>query len=146
MRWVSNAITIGFAGLAAFQVALAAGAPLGVAAWGGTHAHLTTGQRVGSAAAVLIYIAAIYVVRGRAAGRPERLYRWGTWALVVMLGLAAVPNVASDSSWENYLLAPIAIVLAALCFVLARATPSDETVRDRALTSPSSARRPHLPA
>jgi hypothetical protein len=107
---------------------------------------LTIGQRVGSAAAVLIYVAAIHVVRGRAAGRPGRLYRWGTWALLVILGLAAVPNVASDSSWENYLLAPIAIVLAGLCFVLTRATSSDKAVRDRALTSPPVARRAHFPA
>jgi hypothetical protein len=36
----------------AFPTALAAGAPLGDAAWGGALTHLTTGQRVGSAAAV----------------------------------------------------------------------------------------------
>jgi hypothetical protein len=54
------------------------------------------------------------------AGRPERLYRWGTWVLVSILGLASIANVASESQWESYVLAPVAIVLAALCFLVAR--------------------------
>ena len=53
-------------------------------------------------------------MHGRAAGRRERPYRWGTWVLVGILGLAAIANVASESQWENYVLAPVAIVLAAL--------------------------------
>ncbi len=142
MGRVSSAITIGFAGLAAFQAALAAGAPLGDAAWGGAHTHLTTGQRVGSGAAVFVYLAAIYIVRGRAAGRRERLYRWGTWALVGILGLAAVANVASESPWENYLLAPVAIVLAAFCFVVARPAARNEGARQRAFNSPFRPRAP----
>jgi peptidoglycan/LPS O-acetylase OafA/YrhL len=145
MRLISNVIMIGFAALAAFQVALVAGAPLGHAAWGGAHAHLTTNQRIGSAAAVAIYVAAIFVVRGRAAGRAKRRYRWTTWALGPLLGLGAVANFASDSSWENYLLAPIAVVLAALCLVLAVKMHSTEDRRGRAFASPFPARRPHLP-
>ena len=41
--------TVGFAGMIVFQAALAAGARLGDAAWGGADAQLTAGQRVGSA-------------------------------------------------------------------------------------------------
>ena len=120
MRRAAQAATVGFAALMAFQTALAAGAPLGDAAWGGADTHLTTAQRVGSAASVVFYALAILVVRRRAAGRTERRYRWGTWVLVVILTLAALANVASDSRWESYLLAPLALVLAGLCVVVMR--------------------------
>lgn len=129
MRRAAQAATIGFAAQIAFQTALAAGAPLGDAAWGGSHAHLTAGPRVASAVAVGFWIAAILIVRGRAAGRTKRRYRWGTWGLAVVLGLSALINTASGSSWENYLLAPVALVLAGLCVVVAR-TPSGPAARE----------------
>jgi hypothetical protein len=126
MRRAAQAATIGFAALAVFQAALVAGAPLGRAAWGGADAHLMMAQRVGSAVSVGFYIVAIVVVRGRAAGRQERRYRWGAWALAVLLGLAAIANIASESQWENFLLAPVALVLAALCVVVARTASGAE--------------------
>jgi hypothetical protein len=124
MRRAAQAATIGFGALMVFQAALAVGAPLGGAAWGGAHAHLTTAERVGSAISVFIYLAAILVVRGRAAGREERRYRWGIWAIAVVLGIAGVMNLASESRWENLLLAPVAVVLSALCVVVARGATS----------------------
>jgi hypothetical protein len=114
---------MGFAGMIVFQAALAAGARLGDAAWGGAHAQLTTGQRVGSAVSVLFYAAAIIVVRRRAAGHAQRRYSWGSWGLAVIFALTAVMNVASESQWENLLMAPLALVLAALCVIVAR-TPT----------------------
>ena len=126
MRRAAQAATIGFSALAVFQAALATGLPLGEAAWGGTDAHLSMAQRVGSAVSVGFYIVAIMAVRGRAAGRQERRYRWGAWALALVLGLAALANVASESLWENLLLAPIALVLAALCLVVARTASGDQ--------------------
>ena len=89
------------------------------AAWGGTHAHLSTAQRVGSAISVAFYALAILVVRRRAAGRTERRYRWAALGLVGILGLSALMNVASSSPWERYLLAPVALALAVLCAVVA---------------------------
>jgi hypothetical protein len=106
-----------------FETALAAGARLGDAAWGGAHAQLTTGQRFGSAVSVLFYAAAIIIVRRRAAGRAERRYRWGTWGLAVIFALTTLMNLASESQWENYLMAPVALILAALCVIVAR-TPA----------------------
>ena len=44
----------GFVALAVFQLALAFGAPLGHAAWGGAAANLTSGQRTGSAVSVYL--------------------------------------------------------------------------------------------
>jgi peptidoglycan/LPS O-acetylase OafA/YrhL len=70
---------------------------------------------------VLFYAAAIIIVRRRAAGRAERRYRWGAWGLAVIFALAALMNLASESQWENYLMAPAALVLAALCVIVARA-------------------------
>jgi CBS-domain-containing membrane protein len=126
MRRAAQAATVGFAALAVFEAALAAGAPLGHAAWGGSAAHLTTSQRVASAAAVALWVAAIAVVRGRAAGRSGRGYRWGAWGLVAILGASALANVASESAWENFLLAPVALLLAVLCGVVAPRAGRDE--------------------
>jgi FtsH-binding integral membrane protein len=120
MPRAARVATIGFAGMLVFEAALAAGVPLGDAAWGGAHAQLTTAQRFGSAVSVLFFAAAIVVVRRRAAGRAERRYRWGTWGLAVIFALSAVMNLASESRWENLLLAPVALVLAALCVSVAR--------------------------
>jgi hypothetical protein len=96
---------IGFAGIAVFQVALAAGAPWGHAAWGGANANLSRAQRTASTAAVLCYAAAALIVLGRAgiwrAGSMRTLLRWATWILV----------------WG-----PTALLLAILCTVVARST------------------------
>ena len=81
MPRVAQVATAGLRGMIVFEAALAAGARLGDAAWGGAHAQLATGERFGSAISVLFYAAAIIIVRRRAAGRAERRYRWGTWGL-----------------------------------------------------------------
>jgi len=112
-------VIFGFAGLMVFQLASAAGAPLGHAAWGGDQSHLTNPQRIGSVGSVVFYLLAIACVRRRAGGRTERRYRWGTWALAALMALSAVMNLASGSRGENFLLAPIALVLAVLCVVIA---------------------------
>jgi hypothetical protein len=109
----------GFLALAVFEIALATGAPLGEAAWGGSRAELTNGQRLASAAAAAFWCTATLIVRGRGAGRAERRYRWGTWTLVAVLGISALLNAASESAWDNLLLAPLALLLAVACAVLA---------------------------
>jgi hypothetical protein len=129
VRTAAVLAAIGFAGIVVFQLALAAGAPWGHAAWGGANAELTTAQRVGSAVAVVLWTAAALVVLGRAgfweAGRLARLFRWGTWAVVVLLSLSAVVNVASQSRWENFILGPLSLLLAILCAVVARGAADD---------------------
>jgi hypothetical protein len=119
----------GFAGIALFQLALAAGAPWGHAAWGGAHAHLTTAERTGSAIAVAVWLAAALVVLGRAglrAGqRGTRLNHWGTWLLAAISLLAALLNFASNSHWENAIFGPLALMLTTLCLIVAR-SPLDQ--------------------
>lgn len=115
----------GFAGLAVYQFLLAAGAPLGAAAWGGgTEGQLPTSLRVGSAVTVLVYAGAAGVTLRRAGfrvrGVSSRVAHVGSWVLVVLLPLGALPNFASASAWERSLLGPAALVLAGLCWVVAR--------------------------
>ena len=88
---------IGFGAIALFQVALALGAPLGRAAWGGGHAGtLPTGLRIASAVAIAI------------------------WAFAMVLVLGALMNFASPSAWERFLWGPVGLVMSGLTLVLAR--------------------------
>jgi hypothetical protein len=117
---------IGFASLAVFQAALAAGAPWGHAAWGGGSAHLSAGQRGASAVAAAVYVAAALIVLCRAgiiwrARSNAALFRSGTWFLAAAMAVGSIPNFASQSHWENVVFGPLALVLAALCVVVARA-------------------------
>jgi hypothetical protein len=116
---------VGFLGLALFQLALAAGAEWGHAAWGGASAELSSGQRIGSAVAVLVWTAAALVVLARAgliwSGRGfAGLYRWGTWVVAAGSALGSLANFASQSRYENVILGPLALALAILCVVVAR--------------------------
>ena len=123
VRVVGVVAAVGFVGIAAFQAAIAAGAPLGRAAWGGTHVRLPQRLRVASAVAVVFWIVAALVVLARAgfdaSPVPFSASRWATWILVVLLPIGAVMNAASRSPWERFLWAPIALVLGVLCLALA---------------------------
>lgn len=122
------AAAVGFVGIAGFQAALALGAPFGQASWGGNnHGQLPPGLRVGSAVAVGIYVLAALVVMGRAGSAvlplPPAFLRSGIWILVGVLPFGALMNFASPSAWERFLWGPIALALAALCFLVARNGP-----------------------
>jgi hypothetical protein len=114
----------GFAGLAGFQTALAAGAPLGRAAWGGAHAYLPPGLRIASGLAAAFWALAALVVLRRGGYRRSpvsfRASHAGTWLLAGLLTLGALLNFASSSNWERFLQAPLALVMAALCLAVAR--------------------------
>jgi hypothetical protein len=125
-EWVSVAgivAAVGSVGIAAFQASLAAGAPFGRAAWGGTHVRLPQRLRIASAVAVVFWIVAALVVLARAgfdsSPIPFGVSRWATWALVALLPIGALMNAASRSTWERFLWAPVALVLALLCLALA---------------------------
>ena len=128
-RRAAVAAAIGFVSIALFQVALAVGAPLGDAAWGGAHAELSTAQRLASAAAVFVWTAAALIVLGRAGlwarGRLAPLFHWGTWSLVAASVLAALVNFASPSRWENLIFGPLALALVVLCTIVARSPTAE---------------------
>lgn len=122
-RTASLLAALGLMGIALFQVALALGTPLGRAAWGGGHDVLPTSLRVASAVAVAIWLFAALVVTARAGvptvPLPPGVTRWGTWIVAGLLLAGAVMNVASSSPWERFGWAPLALILAGLCLVVA---------------------------
>jgi hypothetical protein len=127
-RTAASAAAVGFAGIAAYQLALAMGAPFGAAAWGGTHpGTLPPGLRVASAfGAVLWGFAALIVLQrvGLSSVLPfgHKVVHRATWVLVVLSFMSAVANFASQSAVEQFILAPVALTLAVLCFIVARRT------------------------
>ena len=66
VRIAAVAAAVGFLIHAAFQAALALGAPLGSASWGGTYeAQLPMGLRIASGVAVGVFMLAALIVLGR---------------------------------------------------------------------------------
>src|SRR5215831_16502432 len=77
------AAAAGFTGFALFELALALGAPVGRAAFGGTHTYLPAGLRVVSALAAVIWLLAALVFLRRGGYRSllvsAKMSRTGTW-------------------------------------------------------------------
>ncbi len=126
VRTAATVATVGFAALSVLQALLAAGAPLGAAAWGGgTEGRLPTGPRIGSAMAVVVYAVAVAIVLRRAGMSarwvPRGFAHVGCWVLVALLTVGSLANFASQSPWERYLLGPVTLVMAGSCLVVARA-------------------------
>ncbi|MCZ2857095.1 hypothetical protein [Blastococcus sp. VKM Ac-2987] len=112
------------AGLAVFQVLLAAGRPLGRFAWGGQHDVLPRGLRVGSAVSVVLY-ALFAVVILQAAGLlavlPAAVADIGIWVLTGYFALGILLNGISRSRPERFVMTPLVLLLAACCLVTALA-------------------------
>jgi hypothetical protein len=147
-RGAAIAAATGFAAIALFQLALAAGVPLGHAAWGGAHAHLVTGERIGSAVSILIWSCAALIVLGRAGLLATRVgpsaLRRGMWTLVAVSVIAALMNFASHSVWEQLIFGPTALLLATLCTIVARSGLERKTRRTSRAT-PASPPTPDRP-
>lgn len=131
LRTAGLLAALGLIAIALFQVALALGAPLGRAAWGGGHDVLPTSLRIASAVAVAIWLLAALVVTARAGVPIEPLppgaARWGTWLVAALLFVGAIANVASSSPWERFGWAPVALILAGLCLIVALNGPEPAT-------------------
>jgi len=112
-----------FGVVATFQLALTLGAPWGRATLGGfNEGTLPPALRVVSAVSMAMFIGMAFVVLGRAGhwgDRFSRAFRVGTWALVALLGLGVLINLASSSPWERFGWAPFTLLLAAATFVVA---------------------------
>ncbi len=106
-----------------FQAALAIGAPLGSASWGGQHQGvLPTRLRIASgAAAVVVYPLIVVYVLG-ASGLMELdwapIGSLGMWMLTAFFGVGAVGNLASRSKIER-VWAPVSLVIAVCCAIIA---------------------------
>jgi len=110
-------------GLISFQLALAAGLPLGQAAWGGQYRVLPMRLRLGSFAAAALLGLAMWVVLARAGlvePGPESLtIRIATWVFGSYLVLNTLGNLASKNSLERKVMTPLAFLLAVCFFVVA---------------------------
>jgi cytochrome c biogenesis protein ResB len=117
------AAAIGCLGIAVFQVALAAGAPLGRAAWGGVHERLPRNLRVASAAVAVVWVLAALTVLAAAGFQaspiPASVADWATWVLAALLLVGAVMNLLSRSRLERIVWGPVALVLAGLTAIVA---------------------------
>jgi hypothetical protein len=124
--WVAVVALGGVAGMATFQILLAAGFPFGRAAFGGANAVLPAKLRAASAMSALVFCAAFYIVLARAglvgtAGESAPV-RIGIWVFAAIFALSTLANTASRSRWERFLMAPVGLVLTACCIVVALAS------------------------
>jgi hypothetical protein len=132
VRIAAVAAAAGFLLQAAFQAAIALGAPLGHASWGGAYdGQLPMGLRIASGVAAGAYVLFALIVLGRGGFRgvplPNGVLRWGTWALVGLMLVGTLPNLASSSGWERFGWGPVSVILAMLClFVALKAGPLSE--------------------
>ena len=115
---------MGFLLQATFQAALALGAPLGSASWGGAYeGQLPMGLRIASGVAVGVYVLFALIVLGRAGVRGVPLtysfLRWGTWVIVGLMFIGALLNIASSSGWERFGWGPFALIEGVLCLFVA---------------------------
>ncbi len=111
------------AGLAAFQLALAGGAPIGHLAWGGAHRVLPRPLRIASLVSMGIYALCAVLLLDRAGVidviANDELPRIGTWALVVLFGVGTLMNLASRSRAERLVMTPVVCALCLLSLAVA---------------------------
>jgi hypothetical protein len=113
------------AGITAFQVSLAAGAPWGRLAWGGGHdGVLPTDLRVASTGAAVVWGAVTVAVATSCppSARGQTVLLRGVGAVSAA---GAVLNIASPSPAERALWAPVSAAVAVLTWRAARALVSD---------------------
>lgn len=124
MNW-SALLAVGLlAVISVFQIALALGAPLGAAAWGGRQGDvLPRPLRVASGVAGLVVYPLISIFFLASAGLIEADWMSGTgragmWILTGFFGLGSLANFASRSKRERYW-GPVSLVIAVCCGLIA---------------------------
>lgn len=124
-RRCSVAAAVLFGGLTTFQVALAAGAPLGRAAWGGQQTVLGVGLRVASGLSAVVFSGAALVILRRGghdvwAPLPSRWLRRAVWFLAAYTALGTLLNAISRSPIERAVWGPTGLAMAILSAVVAK--------------------------
>ena len=110
-----------------FQLALILGVPWGHAAWGGQYRVLPNNLRVSSAMSLLVYGFVIWTFRRRVQQPTAKFPRAMAWIFSGYFLLGVIMNLASSSRWENFLRAPVALVLSISGFLVARSKSSSLT-------------------
>jgi hypothetical protein len=115
--------TVILGGLAIFQIALAAGAPIGRFAWGGQHDVLPTRLRIGSVVSILLYALFALILLQRAnlitVFGSDLFVQVATWVLFGYFALGILMNGISRSKSERNVMVPLTLVLAALTLLVA---------------------------
>ena len=105
-RWAARGAAVFCLAFAAFQVALALGAPLGDIAWGGGAPVLAGPMRWASAAAAIYLLLAAGLMAVRAGDWGRSLQPWLSFAfnifLALQLALNTLANLAAKSGAERY--------------------------------------------
>lgn len=111
------------AGVVAFQLALALGAPWGAYAMGGRFSGAYPPTMRAAAvvqAALLVVVALVVLARGGVALRSwARFARWAMWVVVALSVLALVLNLITPSGGERAIWAPVSAVLLACSVIVA---------------------------
>ena len=131
---VKRAAGIGYgvvsAGVVAFQIALAAGAPWGSYAMGGAFpGQYPTAMRAAAAVqAILIALMAGVVLSRAGIALPSwsRASRWLIWVIVANGVAGIVLNLITPSAGERMIWAPVAFLLLALSLLVAISGPVTE--------------------
>lgn len=120
------AVKIGLAAfgwLTLFQVALAAGAPIGHLAWGGASRVLPVGLRAASAVSVLLAVLGWLTIAETggviAPVLPEGWLRPVLWGLAGLFGLSVLTNLFGARGLERLHGVPLAGLCAGSCLALA---------------------------
>jgi hypothetical protein len=117
---------------AAFQVALAAGLPLGEATMGGRAATidgvLQPLYRAIALGSAVVLVLAAWIVLGRAGAVPMFLggqaLRWAAWAVAGFMALNTLTNLSGRHPLERWGMASVTIVAAFLVGYVAYASPT----------------------
>jgi len=115
-RWSSGIGAVLLLGLVAFQIALAAGAPWGRAAYGGASAHPAVELRVSSVFAAVLWSFVAVVLLNRGGHRsppvlPQRAMPIALWIAVGLLSVGLVLNVITTRQLERMIWAPVSLAL-----------------------------------
>ena len=123
-EWAAIVVVFVLGAGIAFQLLLAAGAPLGQAAWGGRHQGvLPPNLRWASLASAGVLALAAWVALARAGlvvpGADPLAIRVAAWAFAGFMVLNTVGNLASGSEAERRVMTPLTVLLAVEFFVVA---------------------------
>jgi len=136
VKWVRAAAIVFAAltaGIVAFQLALAAGAPWGDYAMGGAYSGVYPPPMRAAAVVQAVVLAVFALVVLARAGLPPRRWarvaRWLVWVVVVLSAVSLVLNLATPSGGERALWAPVAAVMLAANLVVAVGARREARVR-----------------
>ena len=121
------------AGIVAFQIALALGAPWGAYAMGGAFpGQFPPALRIAALvqAGLLVAMAAVVLARaGLILTQWSRVSRWLIWFVVAFAALSLFLNLITPSAGERAIWAPTALLLLVSSTIVALGRPSEKAAR-----------------